>query len=55
MNSFSSFLWAAIGGKDGASVSLGGLSVQSETSLNSCFLKGLSVPPKQETFTSEEN
>lgn len=28
---------------------------QSETSLNSCFLKGLSVPPKQETFTSEEN
>lgn len=27
MNSFSSFLGAAIGGKDGASVSLGGLSV----------------------------
>ena len=26
-----------------------------ETSLDSCLSKGLSAPPKQEAFTSEEN
>lgn len=40
MNSFSSFLWAAIGGKDGASVSLDGLSVPVWDFTEFMFLKG---------------